>query len=108
MSSLSDAEIVARLVLSEHTVHRHVANIRTKLGVVSRSAAVERAANEIGRSADGRCGHTQPRARVNYRLAIGPATGSRASAHSGKPSSSRAARTPVLFKMRTASSAYAQ
>jgi DNA-binding CsgD family transcriptional regulator len=30
-------------------VDRQVANIRTKLGVVSRSAAVARAANEIGR-----------------------------------------------------------
>lgn len=41
---LSDGEIAERLVLSEHTVHRHVANIRTRLGVSSRSAAVARAA----------------------------------------------------------------
>lgn len=41
---MSDGEIAARLVLSEHTVHRHVANIRTRLGVSSRSAAVAQAA----------------------------------------------------------------
>jgi pimeloyl-ACP methyl ester carboxylesterase/DNA-binding CsgD family transcriptional regulator len=40
----NDHEIAQRLVLSEHTVHRHVANIRTKLGVTSRTAAVARAA----------------------------------------------------------------
>lgn len=40
----SDHEIAQRLVLSEHTVHRHVANIRTKLGVTSRTAAVAHAA----------------------------------------------------------------
>ena len=37
---LSDAEIAERLVLSQHTVHRHVANIRTKLRLPSRAAAV--------------------------------------------------------------------
>ncbi len=37
---LSDREIAQRLVLSHHTVHRHVANIRTKLGRPSRAAAV--------------------------------------------------------------------
>jgi DNA-binding CsgD family transcriptional regulator/pimeloyl-ACP methyl ester carboxylesterase len=36
---LTDAEIADRLVLSVHTVHRHVANIRTKLRVPSRAAA---------------------------------------------------------------------
>ena len=41
---LSDAEIGARLVLSPHTVHRHVANIRRKLGLHSRSAAAVAAA----------------------------------------------------------------
>jgi pimeloyl-ACP methyl ester carboxylesterase/DNA-binding CsgD family transcriptional regulator len=41
---LSDHEIAQRLALSEHTVHRHVANIRTKLGVTSRTAAVAHAA----------------------------------------------------------------
>ncbi|WP_454855789.1 alpha/beta fold hydrolase [Promicromonospora soli] len=40
----SDHEIAKRLVLSEHTVHRHVANIRTKLNVTSRAAAVAHAA----------------------------------------------------------------
>jgi pimeloyl-ACP methyl ester carboxylesterase/DNA-binding CsgD family transcriptional regulator len=41
---LSDGEIGARLVLSPHTVHRHVANIRRKLGLHSRSAAAAAAA----------------------------------------------------------------
>ena len=36
---LTDAEIAAALVLSVHTVHRHIANIRTRLGVATRSAA---------------------------------------------------------------------
>lgn len=36
---LTDSEIAARLFLSPHTVHRHVANARTKLGVPSRTAA---------------------------------------------------------------------
>jgi LuxR family transcriptional regulator, maltose regulon positive regulatory protein len=40
---LSDRDIAARLFLSEHTVHRHVANILMRLGVSSRSAAVARA-----------------------------------------------------------------
>jgi pimeloyl-ACP methyl ester carboxylesterase/DNA-binding CsgD family transcriptional regulator len=41
---LSDAEIADRLVLSPHTVHRHVANIRRKLGLHSRGAAAAAAA----------------------------------------------------------------
>jgi len=41
---LSDADIAKRLVLSPHTVHRHVANIRRKLGLRSRSAAAAAAA----------------------------------------------------------------
>jgi ATP/maltotriose-dependent transcriptional regulator MalT len=36
----SDKAIAASLVVSEHTVHRHVANILAKLGCRSRSAAV--------------------------------------------------------------------
>ena len=43
---LSDAQIAERLVLSPHTVHRHVANIRTKLGLASRAAAVAYAARQ--------------------------------------------------------------
>jgi DNA-binding NarL/FixJ family response regulator len=43
---LSDGEIAERLVVSEHTVHRHVANVRNKLGAPSRSAAVARAAQD--------------------------------------------------------------
>ncbi|QBI20096.1 LuxR family transcriptional regulator [Egibacter rhizosphaerae] len=40
---LTEQEIAARLVLSEHTVHRHLANIYTRLGCSSRAAAVARA-----------------------------------------------------------------
>lgn len=40
---LSDREIAERLVLSPHTVHRHVANIRTKLRLPSRAAAAAQA-----------------------------------------------------------------
>jgi LuxR family transcriptional regulator, maltose regulon positive regulatory protein len=36
---LSNPSIAGQLVLSEHTVHRHVANILTKLGLPSRAAA---------------------------------------------------------------------
>jgi pimeloyl-ACP methyl ester carboxylesterase/DNA-binding CsgD family transcriptional regulator len=43
---LSDAEIARRLIVSPHTVHRHVANIRTKLGQPSRAAAAAHAARE--------------------------------------------------------------
>ena len=41
---LSDGEIAKRLVVSPHTVHRHVANVRAKLGEPSRAAAVASAA----------------------------------------------------------------
>jgi LuxR family transcriptional regulator, maltose regulon positive regulatory protein len=40
---LSDQEVAERLVLSEHTVHRHVANIYTRLGCSTRAAAVAHA-----------------------------------------------------------------
>jgi DNA-binding CsgD family transcriptional regulator len=43
-NGLSDSEIAAQLVVSPHTVHRHVANIRHKLGRGSRTAAVAEAA----------------------------------------------------------------
>lgn len=42
-SGLSDREIAEQLVVSQHTVHRHVANIRHKLGRGSRAAAVAEA-----------------------------------------------------------------
>jgi pimeloyl-ACP methyl ester carboxylesterase/DNA-binding CsgD family transcriptional regulator len=45
-AGLSDAEIAEQLIVSAHTVHRHVANIRTKLGQPSRAAAVAHAARE--------------------------------------------------------------
>ncbi len=41
---LSDREIAEQLIVSPHTVHRHVANIRQKLGSGSRAAAVAEAA----------------------------------------------------------------
>jgi LuxR family transcriptional regulator, maltose regulon positive regulatory protein len=41
---LSDKEVAARLGLSEHTVHRHIANVLNKLDVPSRTAAVAQAA----------------------------------------------------------------
>ena len=43
---LSDAQIAERLFLSPHTVHRHIANIRTKLRVPSRAAAVAHATRQ--------------------------------------------------------------
>jgi LuxR family maltose regulon positive regulatory protein len=44
---LGDKDIAARLTLSEHTVHRHVANIYVRLGCASRAAAVAQA-NRLG------------------------------------------------------------
>jgi len=41
---LGDKEIADRLHLSGHTVHRHISNVRTKLGLPSRAAAVAWAA----------------------------------------------------------------
>jgi pimeloyl-ACP methyl ester carboxylesterase/DNA-binding CsgD family transcriptional regulator len=43
-AGLNDQEIAGQLTLSYHTVHRHVANIRHKLGRGSRTAAVAEAA----------------------------------------------------------------
>ena len=43
-SGLSNQSIADRLCISEHTVHRHVANTLSKLNVPSRSAAVAHAA----------------------------------------------------------------
>ena len=43
---LSDKEMAAALGLSEHTVHRHVANILTKLDLPSRAAAVARVSEQ--------------------------------------------------------------
>jgi LuxR family transcriptional regulator, maltose regulon positive regulatory protein len=40
VAGLSSALVAERLVISEHTVHRHVANILAKLGVSTRAAAV--------------------------------------------------------------------
>ncbi len=41
---LSNPDIGRRLVISTHTVHRHVSNIMRKLAAGSRAAAVARAA----------------------------------------------------------------
>ena len=41
---LTNRQIAARLVVSEHTVHRHVTNILRKLDLPSRTAAAVHAA----------------------------------------------------------------
>jgi pimeloyl-ACP methyl ester carboxylesterase/DNA-binding CsgD family transcriptional regulator len=41
---LTDQQIAGNLILSAHTIHRHVANVRRKLGVSSRAAAAAWAA----------------------------------------------------------------
>jgi ATP/maltotriose-dependent transcriptional regulator MalT len=43
---LSDKQIAAALGLSEHTVHRHIANVLAKMGLPSRAAAVAQAAHQ--------------------------------------------------------------
>jgi LuxR family transcriptional regulator, maltose regulon positive regulatory protein len=43
---LSDKEVAAGLGLSEHTVHRHIANVLNKLDVPSRAAAVAQVAQQ--------------------------------------------------------------
>jgi ATP/maltotriose-dependent transcriptional regulator MalT len=43
---LTEPEIAERLVVSRHTVHRHMGNIRTKLNQRSKAAAVARAAEQ--------------------------------------------------------------
>jgi ATP/maltotriose-dependent transcriptional regulator MalT len=42
---LTDPQIAGKLIISEHTVHRHVANILAKLSCSSRAAAVRRASS---------------------------------------------------------------
>lgn len=41
---LSDTQVAGRLMISPHTVHRHVANILVKLGLPTRAAAAAAAA----------------------------------------------------------------
>jgi DNA-binding NarL/FixJ family response regulator len=41
---MADRALARELGLSEHTIHRHVSNILTKLGLPSRAAAVAYAA----------------------------------------------------------------
>lgn len=43
---LTNKQIAARLVLSDHTIHRHLANIYGRLGVASRTAAAAYAVRE--------------------------------------------------------------
>jgi ATP/maltotriose-dependent transcriptional regulator MalT len=55
---LSNAAIARRLFISTHTVHRHVANVFSKLDVPTRSAAVARAA-ALGMLGEGRPSHSR-------------------------------------------------
>jgi len=48
---LTDGQIAERLTASPHTVHRHVANARAKLGVRSRAAAASALAGYSGKAA---------------------------------------------------------
>jgi DNA-binding NarL/FixJ family response regulator len=48
----TNRQVAERLVLSEHTVHRHVANILRKLDLPSRAAAAAVLAREMARSGD--------------------------------------------------------
>ena len=45
-AGLSNRQVADRLTVSEHTVHRHMANVYARLGVSSRAAAVARAAHD--------------------------------------------------------------
>jgi len=53
---LSNRQIAERLVVSDHTVHRHVANILARLGVSSRAAAVAAASGSGHLHQDGPIG----------------------------------------------------
>ena len=45
-TGLSNAAVAEKLVVSPHTVHRHMANIRAKLGLSSRAAIAAYATRE--------------------------------------------------------------
>jgi DNA-binding CsgD family transcriptional regulator/pimeloyl-ACP methyl ester carboxylesterase len=47
-AGLTDAEIARQLTISAHTVHRHMSNIRLKIGVTSRTAAAVWAVQQAG------------------------------------------------------------
>ena len=56
-AGLNNQTIAEQLFLSEHTVHRHVANILNKLSVSSRAAAVAQAARRGLLGSLARSGH---------------------------------------------------